>query len=1241
MNNLVKKSFLVSMIVLTALFGVAVDVNADVAAGLYKSNSSSAVYYVDSNGVKHPFTHAREYATWYQDFSGVANISTDEMVSYTLGSAVALRPGARLLQFIEVVGATTWSTANTPEVYAVGTDNMLYKLDSAAAAAALYGANWASQIVPVPNYSAGNYSISSTVLTASSMYPTGTLVKTSGSSQVYYVEGNMIRPVNDNGANRFNMNYVVTASSLAGYSTGSSITGYESALADPVTGSGSGSQTPTGSGLTVRLASNTPAGTIVPKGASGVKVATYDVTASADGAVNITSLKIKRSGIGAYSDISKAYVFDGNTRLTTGRNLNSDGIASMNLNYTVPAGTTKQLSIVIDLAASPTVSNNHNFRFTDISSAASVTYTETAGSTFTIGGASVGSFTVNTNAGTTATDIKVGQDSLKLADFDFDTIENEDISLSRIVLTNGGSATASDISSLVLKYNGNTLAEGSYDGELMTFEFSPLTLEKDHSNYNFKVYADIEGGINNTIKLYVDEKSDITAVGKEYGYNANITHTAIDQSSESYPLTITGGEITVNFKTDKAETIIGDQEDYVFATLEITAPEEIDVKELRVSIAETDGSDGGAGVIDIDNLELHYVQTGSVYDGTASSDSDTTDNDPGWDYTNIGWPEGTSTWEIRGDLPAAASSSADTYVISINFSANFTAEYQVSNEAITAASNLSVTTLTGKTKTLGTASLKVIPTTLQNGQGVINATDVVLADGKLQAGSNSEVTVTSIAFHGNDDSTTTGSLVADVDDGYLDKTNISRIRLMADLGNGWVELDSKTGGSLTNGEVTFDSFDYDVVVPKDGTVNFRVLTDIAGTLDAASTTLRIQTTSVTATDNNNSSVSATDVSGTAVDTTHRIDYGTTVSLFGNAKLTAAMDNTISPINKNRYVLAGTDNVPISRLKFTTLYEPVVVTQIVVSNDTAAYADSVSNVEIADANGNVVATLGTLDSGTTATSTNDNGLFTIPVGTSYYTIRADIAAIGYGQGETADSGDVLAMYLATTTAATTIKGHGANTGVTLTANDFTSWTAHSDTNYNSTVLGTRIDSVEDLTDETLTSGQQEIFRFRINLDDTMKNGSTNNYGEELRMHLEEFKIKVTYTGAMSTTATTSDNEYRLYRVGGSGYVSTVVETSGSTAWFDLVGNADSTTAAWESSLVANTEIDVDNNYAEFYLVATNVELGSITTDDSIQCRLETLDGSASSYSIKYHDGSGTSRYDLLSGTNDLVGEAVTP
>lgn len=204
-----------------------------IAGDLIKTAGSSAIYYLDTNLVKHPFHHEREYRTWYNDFSNIKTVPIAEMVNYVLGSAIIVRPGSRLVQFVEVLGNGNWSVANTPEVYAVGPNGILHRLDSASTATLLYGADWEKMIVPLPNYLFVNYTIG-TNLTSFATYPTGTLVKTVNFSQIYYILNAVKRPIIGSGltANRFNQDYVITVNNLSTYTEGLAVSDYEASLAE-------------------------------------------------------------------------------------------------------------------------------------------------------------------------------------------------------------------------------------------------------------------------------------------------------------------------------------------------------------------------------------------------------------------------------------------------------------------------------------------------------------------------------------------------------------------------------------------------------------------------------------------------------------------------------------------------------------------------------------------------------------------------------------------------------------------------------------------------------------------------------------------------------------------------------------------------------------------------------------------------------------------------------------------------
>ncbi len=1266
MNNLIKKSFLISMMVLTVFgmfgfFGLNVSAaNVATANSLVKIQGNSSVYFLDSNNLRHPIPDERVYFSWYQDFGGVVTIPVDEMTSYNLGSPVLVRPGTRLVQFVSFTA--TGFEIDDPKVYAVGANNVISHIDSPATAVSFFGTNWENRITAVSNLLFSNYT-SGTALTSSSKYPTGSLVKMG--STTYYIDGSNKRAVTDAGftANRFDTDFVLTATSLTGYSDGTSVTAAETALMYPTATSATPTTPTSGTGLTVALAAGTPAGTTVPKGATSVKASTYNFTASNDGPVTVSSLDVVRGGVGANADINRVYVYEGANRLTSGRTLNSDGKASMNLNYAIPAGTTKTLTIVFDVVTSPSSTGGlHNFYFSNIVASATVTGSTPAGNTFVIGGTSAASFTMatnNTHATDPDTNPKVGEDGIEIADFDIDTVANEDIALTGFTLTNGGNSRVADLSNIKLMYNGTSLANGTFDGTKVVFTFAEVTLKKDQSNYNFQVRADIEGGINNYTKLYFDEKSDIIAVGKTYGFNIDSTITSMDTSSEAWWAKVGGGTITVNFKADQTATILNNQTDYVWATLDITAPEDINIREMMVTVDETDGA--ANGVIDLTNLEMKNLTTGVIYSGTINSgNGDNAATDVLWKFQNIIWAAGTHSWQIRADIPNNATA-ADGYNVKVVFTANYTAEYASSREAITAATHLSTTTLTGKVKTIGAASLTVVPGAFNNTNAVINDTDVVIAGGYLQTGTYSSVKVTAMAFKGASTTPVVGPLTDANDDLFFDQTNVATVGLYVDPDNdgNYTLLKSRTGNALTNGEVTFDDFGSELVIPSNSKVNFLVKLNVSNVLDVSNTSVRVHLTSVTATDGNNNTVAAANAAATAISATARVDFGRLVSLQGSGVLDLSWDNSVSGVDQNKYVLAGTAGNKITRLKAVAQYEAVKVTKLVLTNANSTSDDSAASVKIYKANGAALGDLVVSQNllSNTVTFEDANGLFTVPVGTTYYFVVVDLNKIGINL-DAADSGDAYALTIVSSAA--NLAAQGASTGVELAIDNSgantglrSSATSVSNT---STVVAVKVASLTDVTSAALklgagTSGQ-EVLRFRINLDTSVTNGSTTSNGDELKFRLLGLAVTLNYNQAtMSTTAVDGvGTQYlRLDRIGKSGYATASIGATGNKSTFAFATTTldnQPNTPAW--TVANNQEISVADAYAEFKLTVKKIRRATADNSDYVQASIANIDGSSgtlgTNYDVQWHDGTGihsTNSYRLLLGSDELVGRNITP
>ncbi|HNQ44890.1 MAG TPA: hypothetical protein PKI58_00835, partial [bacterium] len=375
MNRISKMFFLGLAVVALAGFGkVGVTKAAAQPGSLIKMNGLSSVYYLGADGKRYVFPNQTTYNSWYKDFSGVVTISQSELESYPLGSNITMRPGTYLVKI----------TTN-PKVYAVEPGGLLRAIPDEASAKALYGDNWAKRVVDVPDAFFTNYKMGTTL--AAGEIPAGTLVKNPDNPDVYYFDGTNYRKIADEtafNANRFRFEFVLTVSTPI-TASGNNITTNEFGNPDS-SATGQGTQPGQGTGLTVALSSDTPASMNIPSNSSHVVFTKFNITASSDGAVVLDTIKVKRSGVGPYNDISGVYLYDGDVRLTNRKTFTSDTNEAefSALNYTIPAGTTKTFSIVADIGANKT--GNHAL---GIASASAIT---------TIGGAVVsGSFPVMGN----------------------------------------------------------------------------------------------------------------------------------------------------------------------------------------------------------------------------------------------------------------------------------------------------------------------------------------------------------------------------------------------------------------------------------------------------------------------------------------------------------------------------------------------------------------------------------------------------------------------------------------------------------------------------------------------------------------------------------------------------------------------------------------------------------------------------------------------------------------------------
>ena len=119
-----------------------------------------AVYYYSAAGTRHAFPNEKAYFTWYEDFDDVEVVNSTLMASLSIGRNITYRPGIKMVKFQTLV-----------TVYVVEQGGVLRPVNSEAAAAALFGANWNQHIDDISDAFFTNYSFGSTVFGLSDHNP--------------------------------------------------------------------------------------------------------------------------------------------------------------------------------------------------------------------------------------------------------------------------------------------------------------------------------------------------------------------------------------------------------------------------------------------------------------------------------------------------------------------------------------------------------------------------------------------------------------------------------------------------------------------------------------------------------------------------------------------------------------------------------------------------------------------------------------------------------------------------------------------------------------------------------------------------------------------------------------------------------------------------------------------------------------------------------------------------------------
>jgi len=1262
MKNAFKKAFTGAVAVLTIVWSVGLAnlpmaAQAASAGDLIKGTTLSTVYYYGGDGQRYAFPNEKTYFSWYEDFSDVQTISDSALADITLAGNIVYRPGSHWIKI-----------QSDPKTYAVTTEGTIRWIETEEVAEGLAGSDWNAFIDDVSDTFFVDYTVGTSLMSADDAYE-GALV--ADGSDTYLVWGGEKLLISDMDDNRFQTRFVLDGASidLDGITTGDELTSEDSAIVD--TAQLGGVTTVAEGGLSISLASDTPASTTIPSSADSVEVATYKMTAT-DGAVTIDQLVLRLGGVGATTNIANTYLYEGNVRLTNARSINSTTrevtFSSLDLSFT--DGETKYVSVRIDVAAAATVAAGDTVYFSLVDADAVTTDSDVSGNfpvsgnTMTFSDTVAGTLTVIDNG--SITNPTLGQEGATIAKVKF-SAATEGASIEQVMFDIDN---ASEHSNFELYDGSDLLATGTVDGKKVTFVLSPAYEIAKGDDQTLTVKADIGGEANDVISVAIEESADVMAVGSIYGFNMGVDVTGFDQTgnsnctTECSESTVQGGDLTFAFNGPSSTTIAVDSSDVSFLNFTLTAGNWVQVKRIDVLVDGTDDGGTDDGLIQTDSdLNLTDIsirlEDGTVWMGPEELSASGSDNQQTLtfdDYQDLQAGDSLDLM-ITADVDAGAPN-ADVFYMMIDMSA--TSAEDVNGD------NLSVTTdivptadITGYNMTLSTSSMTVQESSTPTAGTYVKGTDGVQFVGyAFTAGTSSDITVTDATFTiaGDNDGTYTDGVEDVVVTDHVTSCSI---------------YDGVTG-SLIDGPVgvqaaslvytvDFENFSWTVMsgevekmTMKCDLANVAVMSDNGDAYKAA----LIATTgvaTVTAEDEEGDSVSVYyDVNddGTATDTITHATIGTTdapeidVSSSGTLTITAASDMPTSTI-----VLGSSTGVSVAKYKLTSANEAFVVNKMTFANcydtngaDFNGDGDCTDGTETlgADNAANVLTASYTNSEGVTETV---NGYFTsgevtfsgmdLYVGADasvYVTILADTSAVS---STGATSGTLIAASL--NDVAADLEAVGQGSGTTLTG---ATVTYSADDSNQMTLYKTKptISSSSGTPSGALYTGSNDVFHFTIAADS--RGYVTLN---EIAFAISSTDVGATNWNVCDTTGGSTgidEPDLSLYDVSD---LSTALDDDGDWTLYDSSDGSVCTEDtddvdyilfdATGSATTGSDVISAGSSVTYALYVTVNSTGANAANDDTLRVSLETNTNSASGTSA--HAGTdGTINWEDDSATTDL-------
>lgn len=790
--------------------------------------------------------------------------------------------------------------------------------------------------------------------------------------------------------------------------------------------------TPVSGGVSFSVASDTPAATTIPKGATGVTFLKFNVSNTNSIPVVITTVTVKRTGPGAVNDIANVYLFNGSNRLTFGRTFNSSTNEAVftGLNVSIPANSSLGLSVLADISASASTGSVHAFGVTNLT-ASSFTATGSAqGNSMTIAGVSAGTITIARTG--TLTNPQIGAQDAEMAQFQLTAGSSENLKVQRITLTNAGNINSSNLTDLKLKdRSSNTVVatSGGFDSQGRTvFVFStPWQIDMGNTK-TITLIADIgnasRGG--DTSRIYLENQADLLAIGQTLGFGATVNNADYDNSSnngiDASWVVVAPGQITISFNGPASKDIAKNSQDVEVFNFTVTPQVNSEIRQIKFNF---DGGSGTADFIGSGNvtnyrdIKISDVNTGSTvwgpqdFSGTDGGAGDTSQalTFNGTVPLTAGQPRTFKlTMDVANNVDVTSGDSIRTVLDVSGFSNQI--RNTDNNTFVATGDIVPSSNIFGNTMTVRIPSLNITLATVPTSQTFVKGTgDAPFVGFNLSAGTASEARVSSIRVTCYIDADGASDFVkgedADASGTVNCQETVPSIRLKVD----GVQIgDSKSPAAGTDGTATFSNLN--LTIPAGQTKVVQVFGDISASAFRNSNAERVSFDI----DSASNDLAVSDQSGNPITAVGNNQNGATsplrvITVGSTGALTVNNAPTEIDVTDSRIIPAGGSDITLAKIRFTAQNEELKLTKVRILIDSLAanadVSDDITAVSLFDGSIRIagpialtpVGAAGTVDAMADFNSISPN--FVIPKdGSRTLTVVANLNTISGG----ADSGD---------------------------------------------------------------------------------------------------------------------------------------------------------------------------------------------------------------------------------------------